>query len=56
MLVEKIKIWGNDIPYNTGKSKLDDMPVIHKNWTMEDIFKSPDNLFNKNDWIIKSWG
>lgn len=49
MLVEKIKIWGNDIPYNTGKSKLDDMPLIHKNWTMEDVFKSEDNLFNKND-------
>lgn len=49
MLVEKIKIWGNDIPYNTGKSKLDDMPIIHKDWTIEDVFKSADNLFNKND-------
>lgn len=47
--MEKIKIWGDNIPYNTGKSKLDDMPVIHKDWTMQQIFQSPDSMFNKND-------
>jgi acetyl esterase/lipase len=47
--MEKIEIWGENIPYNTGKSKLDDMPVIHKEWTMKQIFESPDSMFNKND-------
>ena len=45
----KINIWGSNIPYNTGKSKFDDMPVVHKDWTIEDVFKSKDNLFNTND-------
>ena len=47
--MKKIKIWGSNIPYNTGKAKLDDMPIIHKDWNIEDVFKSADNLFNKND-------
>ena len=47
--MKRIKIWGSNIPYNTGKSKLDDMPVIHKNWTMEDVFNAEDSLYSKND-------
>lgn len=49
--MEKINIWGEQIPYNTGKSKLEDMPVIHKDWTMQQIFTAPDNLFDKVDYV-----
>lgn len=49
--MEKINIWGDIIPYNTGRSKLDDMPVIHKDWTMQQIFTAPDNLFDKTDYV-----
>ena len=45
----KINIWGSNVPFNTGKSKFDDMPVVHKDWKIEDVFKSPNNLFNTND-------
>ena len=45
----RYNIWGENIPYNTGKSKLDDMPGIHKEWTPVDIFTHPDNLFNPKD-------
>lgn len=49
--MEKINIWGEKIPFNTGRSKLEDMPVIHKDWTMEQIFTAPDNLFDKVDYM-----
>ncbi len=46
---EKINIWGSVVPYNTGKSKLEDMPVIHKDWTMKDIFMAKENnIFEKD--------
>ena len=48
---ERIGIWGEHIPFNTGKSKLEDMPVIHKDWTMQDIFTAPDNLFDKVEYV-----
>lgn len=47
--MEKINIWGADVPFNTKESKLKDMPVIHKDWTMEQIFQAPDNLFDKTE-------
>ncbi|MBO5656801.1 MAG: alpha/beta hydrolase [Agathobacter sp.] len=47
----RYNIWGENIPYNTGKSKLDDMPGVHKDWTMEQVFTHPDNLFNDKDTI-----
>jgi hypothetical protein len=40
---------GRNIPYKTGKYKYDDMSIILKDWTIEDVFKFLDNLFKTND-------
>lgn len=50
---EKFYIWGDEIPYNTGTRKLDDMPEIHEDWTMKDIFSAKENNIFQNDSELK---
>lgn len=43
--MKKLYIWGEQIPYNNGRSKLDDME-IHEEYTMEDIFMKHPGVFD----------
>lgn len=43
--MEKIKIWGENIPFNSSKSKMDILDV-HKEYTMEDIFQNHPGVFD----------
>jgi len=43
--MENLKIWGDNIPFNSGKSKMDVMDV-HEEYTMEDLFVKYPGVFN----------
>jgi acetyl esterase/lipase len=45
--VEKLLIWGNEIPFNSGKSKLMDLE-IHEEYTMEDLFRNHPGVFDSS--------
>lgn len=45
--MEKLYIWGENIPFNSERSKLKDMD-IHEEYTMEDIFSKHPGIFARN--------
>jgi hypothetical protein len=44
-MMEKLKIWGENIPFNSPKSKLAEMDV-HEEYTMQDIFEKHPGVFD----------
>lgn len=52
--MKRIAIWGEDVPFNTGKEKLNDMPLIHEEWTMKDIFEAKDNNIFHPEGVVES--
>lgn len=48
-----VPIWGKDVPYNTGRSKLDDMEV-HPEYSMLDMYLKHPGIFSRSkDGIVK---